>query len=181
MSLVLQSSGGGSITIEEPITASNFTQTLPASTGTVVTTGTPQSGSVIQVVQGSTTTITTTTTNTYIDTTLSASITPKFATSTILVLVTMNGVGKTTSDTVVNLRLLRGASVISTFAVGTIGFTGSTASNFPGSSSVNIIDSPATISSTTYKVQFSSGNNTGVVSVQNANSVSTITLLEIAA
>jgi len=36
MSLVLQSSGGGQITIQEPATASNFTQTLPAATGTVV-------------------------------------------------------------------------------------------------------------------------------------------------
>jgi hypothetical protein len=39
MSLVLQSSGGGSITIQEPATASNFTQTLPAATGEVVVTG----------------------------------------------------------------------------------------------------------------------------------------------
>jgi hypothetical protein len=36
MSLVLQSSGGGSVTIAEPTTASNFTQTLPAVTGNVV-------------------------------------------------------------------------------------------------------------------------------------------------
>jgi hypothetical protein len=40
MSLILQSSGGGQITIQEPATASNFTQTLPAVTGTVVVTGT---------------------------------------------------------------------------------------------------------------------------------------------
>jgi hypothetical protein len=36
MSLVLQSSGGGSITIQEPVTASNFTQTVPAATGNIV-------------------------------------------------------------------------------------------------------------------------------------------------
>jgi hypothetical protein len=35
MSLVLQSSGGGSVTLEEPTTASNFTQTLPAADGTI--------------------------------------------------------------------------------------------------------------------------------------------------
>jgi len=40
MSLILQSSGGGQITIQEPATASNFTQTLPAATGTLVVTGT---------------------------------------------------------------------------------------------------------------------------------------------
>jgi hypothetical protein len=39
MSLVLQSSGGGQITIQEPATASNFTQTLPAATGTVMVSG----------------------------------------------------------------------------------------------------------------------------------------------
>ena len=39
MSLILQSSGGGQITIQEPATASNFTQTLPAATGDVMVSG----------------------------------------------------------------------------------------------------------------------------------------------
>jgi len=39
MSVILQSSGGGQITIQEPATASNFTQTLPAATGTVMVSG----------------------------------------------------------------------------------------------------------------------------------------------
>jgi hypothetical protein len=39
MSLVLQSSGGGQITIQEPATASNFTASLPAATGEVMVTG----------------------------------------------------------------------------------------------------------------------------------------------
>jgi hypothetical protein len=39
MSLVLQSSGGGQITIQEPTTASNFTATMPAATGTVMVSG----------------------------------------------------------------------------------------------------------------------------------------------
>jgi hypothetical protein len=39
MSIVLQSTGGGSVTINEPTTASNFTQTLPAGTGTVAVQG----------------------------------------------------------------------------------------------------------------------------------------------
>jgi hypothetical protein len=39
MSLVLQSSGGGQITIQEPATASNFTATMPAATGTVQVSG----------------------------------------------------------------------------------------------------------------------------------------------
>lgn len=43
MSVILQSSGGGQITLQEPTTASNFTQTLPAATGTVVISGTTPS------------------------------------------------------------------------------------------------------------------------------------------
>jgi hypothetical protein len=39
MSIVLQSSSGGSVTIAEPTTASNFTQTLPAAAGTVMVSG----------------------------------------------------------------------------------------------------------------------------------------------
>jgi len=39
MSLVLQSSGGGQITIQEPATASNFTQTLPAASGVTMVSG----------------------------------------------------------------------------------------------------------------------------------------------
>lgn len=37
MSLKLNSSGGGSVTLQEPTTASNFTLTLPAQTATVIT------------------------------------------------------------------------------------------------------------------------------------------------
>jgi hypothetical protein len=43
MSIVLQSSGGGSVTIAEPATASNFTATLPAVTGDIVVSGTTPS------------------------------------------------------------------------------------------------------------------------------------------
>jgi hypothetical protein len=39
MSLVLQSSGGGSVTLNEPTTASNFTVTLPAASGEVMVSG----------------------------------------------------------------------------------------------------------------------------------------------
>ena len=39
MSIILQSSGGGQITIQEPATASNFTQTLPAASGEVMVSG----------------------------------------------------------------------------------------------------------------------------------------------
>lgn len=39
MPVKLNSSGGGSVTLDVPSTANNFTATIPANTGTVVTTG----------------------------------------------------------------------------------------------------------------------------------------------
>jgi hypothetical protein len=44
MSLKLNSSGGGSVTLQEPSTASNVTLTLPATTGTVQVSGAAISG-----------------------------------------------------------------------------------------------------------------------------------------
>jgi len=41
MSLKLNSSGGGSVTLQEPSTASNQTLTLPDATGTVLAGGSP--------------------------------------------------------------------------------------------------------------------------------------------
>ena len=48
MSIVLQSSGGGSVTVQEPTTASNFTATLPAATGDVMVSGNMPAFSAIQ-------------------------------------------------------------------------------------------------------------------------------------
>jgi hypothetical protein len=53
MSLVLQSSGGGQITIQEPATASNFTQTLPAASGEVMVSGNQPAFSAIATVDQS--------------------------------------------------------------------------------------------------------------------------------
>lgn len=39
MSIVLQSTGGGSVTLQEPSTASNVTVTIPATTGTAMVSG----------------------------------------------------------------------------------------------------------------------------------------------
>jgi hypothetical protein len=184
MSVILQSSGGGSITLQEPATASNFTHTLPASTGTVLTTGSPQSGSVIQVVNYNGSGYTTTNSSTWSDVpNLSASITPKFATSTILIIATVIA-GKATGSTAVGLRLVRNSTTISTFS-DISGWTSSTVET-TSPTSYTYLDSPATTSSTTYKVQFNSVQNTAVAIVGNyitalANTRHSITLMEIAA
>jgi hypothetical protein len=178
MSIVLQSSGGGQVTIQEPATASNFTQTLPASTGTILTTGSPQSGSVIQVVNAKFEEQASSTSTTYADTGLAATITPRFATSTILVLVNHSGVSKT-GDTRAKIRLLRNASSIATLDFNG-GYTQNTGIIRIGSISTSYLDNPATTSATTYKTQFGLFDGSGTVLMQADACTATITLMEIA-
>jgi hypothetical protein len=135
---------------------------------------------VLQVVYGSTATDTSNATSTYADTTLSASITPSSATSKVLVLVNQNGVGKTTNNTTIELKLLRGATDLINMDL----ISANTNDNsiiFIGSISSSYLDEPATTSSTTYKTQFRSSANLSQVSVQGAGSRSTMVLLEIGA
>jgi hypothetical protein len=170
-SLVLQTNNGtAALTID---TSQNITTTNKLASASMPT------GSVLQVVNATYSTQTSTTTNTYIDTGLTATITPKFSTSKILVIVDVSDVGKDTNNTYVSLRLLRGATSILTFT-NQAGWTSSTASNDVGSCSANYLDSPATTSATTYKVQFNSVSNNANVYVMISNSTSTITLMEIA-
>lgn len=136
-------------------------------------------GSVLQVVYGSTSTTVSSSTNTYIDTNLTASITPTSSSSKVLVLVNQNGTNKDTTSPYMAIKLRRGSTDILQFAV-TDGYSDGSVHRW-GSSSACYLDSPATTSSTTYKTQFCSLGNTAYVEVQNNNAVSTIILMEIAA
>ena len=141
-------------------------------------------GKVLQVVNATTSTATTSSSSTFADTTLTATITPTLNTSKVLVLVSQNGCLKATNDTALQLRLLRGATVISDFAR-LAGYTGSAATNFGDGSSLSYLDSPATTSATTSKTQLASQGNNAEVQVQLSTggtaTMSTITLLEIGA
>jgi hypothetical protein len=137
-------------------------------------------GKVLQVIYGSTSTNATNSTNTYADTNLTASITPSSATSKVLVFVNQSGCGKTSNNTSMKLRLMRGATAMIEFA-GTAGSTNDSSNNFIGSISASYLDEPATTSATTYKTQFLSNENNASVIVQNGNPVSTIILMEIGA
>lgn len=137
-------------------------------------------GSVLQVVYGSYSTENTTTSSGYSDTGLTATITPKSATSKILVIFNNNGSGKQGNDTRLSIRLLRGSTTLITSEV-IAAYTNSSASMGVGSSSGVYLDSPATTSPTTYKTQFSSISNVATAIVQWNGSTSTIALMEIAA
>jgi hypothetical protein len=139
-------------------------------------------GSVLQVVTGSTFTTVTISTSTYTDTGLSATITPTSASSKILVIVDQCGVTKRTGN-ISNgntIQLLRNSSSLFVFQV-YAGYTGTDMFNYIGSASCNYLDSPATTSAVTYKTQFRNEINGAAVTVQDNSSTSTITLLEIAA
>jgi hypothetical protein len=139
-------------------------------------------GKVLQVVYGSTTTAVSNSTTTKTDTGLTATITPSSATSKVLVLIAQNGINKSAGNAsnAINLNLLRGATDIQ--RIGYDSLLTNTALYLTGNSlSTTILDSPATTSATTYKTQFSNGNASASVSVQNGDERSTITLLEIGA
>ena len=143
-----------------------------------------QSGSVIQVVNATTSTNVTSSTSTYVDTTLTATITPQFSTSKILVLVNQNGVGRngTAVSEDMKIKLVRnGVDIAGMYQYAM--YTG-TSLPFRGATySLSYLDSPATTSATTYKTQFAAAENAGTVQVQQdaGNSLSTIILMEIAA
>ena len=147
--------------------------TLQPATGSVV----HAAGHVIQVVNGSSSTGVTNTTDTYADTGVTATITPRFATSKILVNAHIMGIENNVASIGVFLKRLRGSTDLSEFAK-YVGYAGVAYSNHPN---ISYLDSPSTTSATVYKVQFRKGTSTSGNAYMNANScTSTITLMEIA-
>jgi hypothetical protein len=136
---------------------------------------------VLQVVQGSTSTATINSTNTYADTTLTATITPSSADSKVLCFVSHPSCYKSngSSDNRMALRLVRGATTIYQIA-NELGITNTTL-NLLFSTSAVYLDSPATTSATTYKTTFMNQANVASVITQVGNVVSTLILMEISA
>ena len=195
MSIVLVGSTSGSITLQEPAVAGTTVLDLPAVSGTILTTASSgqsipkaalPTGSVLQVVQGITTTSVTSTTSSFSDTGLTASITPTSATSKILVIVTQNtSLGFNGSgEPYGSLKIVRGATDI--FAPANETMTYMRAAEYAGAirmanyQSFTYLDSPATTASTTYKTQQKLGSGSTFIT-QSGSSPSTIILMEIAA
>lgn len=189
-SIVISGDTSGSITLSAPAVAGTNTLSLPANTGTIITTASSgqsipkaalPTGSVLQVVYASYATSMSANSTTYTDTGLTASITPTSSSSKILIFVSQNGLYKNDVSTgnSVNLRLVRNGTSIGVFAIAT-GYTGVLSQNIV-TASFNYLDSPATTSALTYKVQFANYANSGTVYVQANNDISAITLMEIAA
>jgi hypothetical protein len=143
-------------------------------------------GSVLQVVSTTKTDAFTTASTSYVDVTdFSASITPTSSTSKILIIVN-SYIGINNINAKINL--VRGSTNIAQPASGANPSSAIFRSGIQiaGSFNLSFLDSPATTSATTYKIQIkSSGGNTTCINRAdddaNNSGVSTITLLEIAA
>ena len=136
-------------------------------------------GSVLQVVSATYAVEVSTTGGSYIDTGLTAAITPTSTSSKILVFVSQNGVSKGAGNGGVYGQFLRGSTVLKVLAPN-VGYTANSEWNRIGVGwSSSYLDSPATTSATTYKTQFRAFNSV-IAYVQKDEALSTITLMEIA-
>ena len=119
--------------------------------------------------------VTSTSQSSYTDTGLTATITPKYASSKILVHFSQAGCSANNSGTDIDLILVRGSTNIAGLAG--LMLEGITPGNITCAS--HWLDSPNTTSATTYKTQFRIGDDAGTVTVQYYG-ISVMTLMEIA-
>ena len=139
---------------------------------------TPSASKVVQIVSGTTRTAVASSSNVFADTGITATITPTSASNKIAVFVVVATVFKQTNDTSANFKLLRGATTIAEMA--NINYTGGATPAIMTAVPINFVDSPATTSATTYKVQFNSNSNNDKITVQFTGATdSSIILMEI--
>jgi hypothetical protein len=136
-------------------------------------------GKVLQVVQGTFATETDNSTSTYVDTGLTVNITPSASTSKVLVMVAIPAKKSAgNANNAISLRLFRGATqLVEGYQINQT----STAVAFHNQWATNYLDSPATTSATTYKVQFMCPSNAAYARICESGSIATIIALEIGA
>jgi hypothetical protein len=139
-------------------------------------------GQVLQVVSANSTSSTTTSSSSFVTTGLTASITPKFSTSKVLILVSC-GADNFASNGQVTFSVYRNSTNLAPSPSNGFGDLYSGSARVQAFVSVNHVDSPATTSSTAYTLYFASTNG-GSVIFNNSNATTaqtaTITLMEIA-
>jgi hypothetical protein len=164
-------------------------QVLTVSGGVPAWTTAAGGGKVLQVVSATTTTQVTIATTSLSDTGITATITPTSATSKILVMI-MAAQFSARSSTYNNTeaQILRGATVICDWTSGDKYFTGIEVGNgtsvyLASKNGLSYLDSPATTSATTYKLQCAMVNagSSGTTYFQSQSEISSIILMEIGA
>jgi len=144
-------------------------------------------GGIIQVVNGNTSTaVTSTATSTWVDTGITATITPTSTSSKIIVQINICGIWGNSGQiwNRAGFQFLRGSTVIGVTALAQ-GWDRTTSENREAGAMYSIYDSPATTSATTYKVQFQAealSSTTGIAVQKDGNSgQSNIFLYEVSA
>ena len=197
--IIVAGNTSGAITISAPAVSGSSVLTLPVATDTLVGKATTDTltnktlgsgtvfpaGSVLQVVQATSTTLTATTSATYADATgFTATITPISASSKILVLCDISYFIQADNSTVGGVQIVRGATAIYTdnrYAVDNVNAN----VGLGGHGAFNYLDSPATTSATTYKIQIKRTSTAGTsyafkINDTASTNISSITLIEVA-
>ena len=130
---------------------------------------------VLQVIEGRSTTQVANATTSYVDTGLTATITPQATTNKVLVIAT-TPIYMADSDCNVFLQVLRGGTSLAINQQ-----NDSNSPNAQTTSSMVILDTPATTSATTYKVQFKNNVSSRTSYAMNASQFGSIILVEISA
>ena len=133
-----------------------------------------------QVLQTTFASQTSSSSTTYADTGLTGSITPSLNTSKVLVIVSIP-IAKTAGNDQngIYLNIVRGATQI--VEVGHVNlYTGTAIANY-GIATFAYLDSPATTSSTTYKMQFKNESATAAVQICPGAKTATMILMEVGA
>ena len=133
-------------------------------------------GKVLQVVTANTNSAVANESTSYVDTGLTASITPSSTSNKILILINQS-IGKSNANVFQDLNLLRNGSQIVQWGNDVL-YT-ATVQHLYTFASLNYLDTPSSTSSLVFKTQFKS-NTTTQVNAQPAGSYSSITLMEIA-
>jgi hypothetical protein len=139
------------------------------------TPATPSAGKILQVVNGTYSTLFSTTSTSYVDSGPTLTITPTSATSTIYIIHNGNYT-RNTSAGAVNIRIVRNGTAIKTY---NSQFYATAAGFFRGSIAMTHMDSPATTSALTYKIQISN-DQVETITAQYNNEQSIITAFEVA-
>ena len=135
-------------------------------------------GSVLQVVNATYSTEIDFTTTSYVDTGLTATITPSSSSSKILILVSQCGIRKPAANSYLTLRLMRGSTLVTQISI-TSGYNNSSTIASTSESTCSL-DSPNTTSAVIYKTEGNRSGASGTINMNVNDVTSTMTLMEIA-
>jgi hypothetical protein len=142
----------------------------------------PQSGSVLQVVQATTSSIITSNSTSFVSSGLSLSITPKFATSKILVMLTGGGAYTGAAGASYYGTIYRNSTDLGFSVYGLERLYAGAATAILAPHSATVYDSPATTSATTYTAYYKSSSGGATVNFSyNDGGITTLIAMEIAA